>query len=471
MKDDHARGTGLDRRSFLRTGGAALAASVAAGCATTTGSGPERSQAPAAGTGAGAADPAAGATGPRVRAHRRLGRTGFEVSDVVMGCGSIAEPNVVRYACDRGVNLLDTAERYENGRSEEKIGQAMPHLERENIFLVTKLKRAEEDTEQSLLDRFARCLERLRTDYVDALYMHAVSDVAGVSDATFHRVAARLKADGKIKHLGISSHGPRNDTGDSLEDVLLAAVEDGRFDVMMLVYSFLKPEAGARVLRACRERDVGGIAMKVTAGVMKVEPFDPEAPAGEYARVLDKLLKRGKTRAEAIARIQRWVDEMRAAAEPTRPFMDAHGIDSEQELHRCSIRWALANPDAAAACVSMRDFDAVNAALAASGDPLTAGSRHTLDAWARASRTIACPPGCTECVAACPHGVPVNTIHRYAYYFQQRREQKQAMHKYAGLGRGAEACFDCSAPCRGACPGGLPIQASLVHAHQLLTLA
>ncbi len=468
MKKDESRGAGLDRRAFLRTGGAALAASVAAGCATaTTKSGAERAPAPAAGAAAGAA----GATDPRVRAHRRLGRTGFEVSDVVMGCGSIAEPNVVRYACDCGVNLLDTAERYENGRSEEKIGQAMVHLERKNIFLVTKLKRQDEDTEQNLLDRFARCLERLRTDYVDALYMHAASDVASVSDATFHRVAARLKADGKIKHLGISSHGPRGDAGDSLEDVLLAAIEDGRFDVMMPVYSFLKPEAGARVLRACRERDVGGIAMKVTAGVMQVEPFDPEAPAGEYARVLDKLLKRGKTRAEAIERIQRWVDEMRAAAEPTRPFMDAHGIDSEQDLHRCSIRWALANPDAAAACVSMRDFDAVNAALAASGDPLTARSRRALEAWARASRTITCPPGCTACVAACPHGVPINTIHRYAYYFQRRREQKLAMHKYAGLGSGAEACFDCSAPCRGTCPGGLPIQASLVHAHQLLTLA
>ncbi len=469
MKKDDSRGTGLDRRSFLRTGGAALAASVAAGCATATStkSGAERAPAPAAG----AADRAAEATGPRVRVQRRLGRTGFEVSDVVMGCGSIAEPNVVRYACDRGVNLLDTAEGYENGRSEEKIGQAMPHLERKSLFLVTKLKRRQEDTEQSLLQRFARCLERLRTDYVDALYMHAVSDVASVSDATFHRVAARLKADGKIKHLGISSHGPRGDTGDSLEDVLLAAVEDGRFDVMMLVYSFLKPEAGARVLRACRERDVGGIAMKVTAGVMQVEPFDPEAPAGEYAHVLEKLLKRGKTRAEAIDRIQRWVADMRAAVEPTRPFIEKHGISSEQELHRSSIRWVLANPDAAAACVSMRDFDAVNAALAASGDPLTARSRRTLDAWARASRASACPPGCTECVAACPHEVPVNTIHRYAYYFQQRRQQKLAMHKYASLGHGAEACFDCSAPCRGACPGGLPIQASLVHAHQLLTLA
>ena len=48
----------------------------------------------------------------RINRYRTLGRTGFRVSDISMGCGSIAEPNVVRYAYDHGMNLFDTAETY-----------------------------------------------------------------------------------------------------------------------------------------------------------------------------------------------------------------------------------------------------------------------------------------------------------------------------------------------------------------------
>ena len=41
---------------------------------------------------------------------RTLGRTGFRVSDISMGCGMISDSNVVRYAYDHGMNLFDTAE-------------------------------------------------------------------------------------------------------------------------------------------------------------------------------------------------------------------------------------------------------------------------------------------------------------------------------------------------------------------------
>ena len=75
---------------------------------------------------------------PKISRYRTLGRTGFKVSDVSMGCGSIAEPNVVRYAYDHGINLFDTAQSYGNGDSETKIGEAMKHMERDKIFIVTK---------------------------------------------------------------------------------------------------------------------------------------------------------------------------------------------------------------------------------------------------------------------------------------------------------------------------------------------
>ena len=85
--------------------------------------------------------------------------------------------NVVRYAYDHGINLFDTAESYGNGDSETKIGEAMKHMERDKIFIVTKLDIDEDPDEQNLIERFNKSLERLQTPYVDALYAHGIADL------------------------------------------------------------------------------------------------------------------------------------------------------------------------------------------------------------------------------------------------------------------------------------------------------
>ena len=71
--------------------------------------------------------------------QRMLGRTGFKVSEISLGCGHISDANVVRYAYDHGVNYFDTAEGYGNGDSERKIGEAMAKLDRKKIFITTKM--------------------------------------------------------------------------------------------------------------------------------------------------------------------------------------------------------------------------------------------------------------------------------------------------------------------------------------------
>jgi predicted aldo/keto reductase-like oxidoreductase len=59
---------------------------------------------------------------------------------------------------------------------------------------------------------------------------------------------------------------------------------------------------------------------------------------------------------------------------------------------------------------------------------------------------------------------------RYAYYFQCQGREKDAMRKYARLESNASLCAGCRAPCAGACPHGMDIQAHLLQAHSLLTL-
>lgn len=456
----------LKRRAFLRGGAVAAAAAVAQGCAHTKGpSGPA----------GGGGKEAAGQGGVRVRGYRKLGRTGFVTSDVGIGCGRLADSNVVRYAYDKGVRFFDTAEMYGNGDSERKIGQAMPHMKRETIFLITKLKVKTGETEQSILERFRRCQERLRTPYVDALYMHSVTDLSHVKHPGFHAAVGKLKADGKIRHAGLSSHGPRaGQTGDPMETVMLAAVEDGRFDVMLFAYNFLRHEPGDKILAAAKAKNIGTTVMKTGPARLKVQPLDPQRLTPWQAGMLDRLMKRGLDRKKALgglkARIAHQAQRMEKNKAAVDAFVARYGVAGEEQLRSRSIMWTLQKPALCAAVVSMPDFESIDRLLGVSGQALSAYDRHFLDGYAAAYGSEYCRHGCLDCSSACPHGVPVSTVMRYAYYFEQQRREKYAMARYAALGAATGACLGCPAPCVGACPSGVEIQAQLGAAHDLLSL-
>ncbi len=454
------------RRGFLKTGGAAAAGGLMIGCGSAQ---------PIPAEPAEVAEQAPVEEKPHIKRTRTLGRTGFEVSDVSMGCGQIAESNVVRYAYDHGVNLFDVAETYGNGDSERKIGEALPHMDRSKIFVVTKLHLEEKDNEQTILDRFAGCQERLKTDYLDALYLHAVSDVKTVTHPGFHSAVAKLKADGRLKHAGISCHGPRGE-GVPMSDILLAAVEDGRFDLMLLVHNFLKPEEGEKVLAACKEKNIGTTAMKTNAGQLEVEHFDPENPSEEFANWLKAIQERhGKTREEAVAQIQERLTKSAEEIAKNKPGVDAfrakYGVNTQEEIDKASVAWVLDNENMHTVCVSMPTFDKIDQYLPVSGQPLTPVAARMLRDYELAFGHNYCRHGCNECAAKCPSGVPVSTVMRYSYYFSRQGREKYAMAKYAGLaGKDASPCVTCNAPCMGSCPYGVQIQAGLVKADAMLKL-
>ncbi len=461
MDDSQRRRGALDRRDFLLSGGT-LAGAVLAGCGHTPPPTPPPARAP---------EPTPPASEGRIRALRPLGRTGFQVSDLGLGCGRLADSAIVRYACDKGINFLDTADGYGNGLSERSIGEAMPHLKREKLFIVTKLKLEERDSEQSILDRCARSLERLRTDHVDALYMHSVTSAAAVKHPAFHAAVRKLRAAGKVKHAGLSCHGPRG-KGDSMQEVLLAAIADGRFDLMLLVHNFMNHEQGARVLRACQEKGVAATLMKTAPARLKLVPFDPANPSDEHAKLIALMMKGGTTREGALAKLKE--RDVRLREELTRnkgtidAFVARHKVTSEEQLAQRSVQWALAAPGVSTVLVSLNDFESVDAFVKLSGTRLSAAAGESLSRWARAHEAEYCRHGCNACAAACPRGVPVSTVMRYAYY-ATRGAGRIAAEKYAALaGREGSRCLDCAGPCLGACPHGLAIQSQLLAAHAAL---
>jgi len=311
---------------------------------------------------------------PGISRYRTLGRTGFEVGDISMGCGNIAESNVVRYAYDHGINLFDTAESYGNGDSESKIGEAMEHMQRDKIFIVTKLDIDDNPDQQNLVERFNGSLERLQTTYADALYAHGIADLELVEYEPFLKACAQLKQEGKLKHAGISSHGPRGDEPDAMDTVLIKAAESGHYDVMLLSYGFLNAEEGERVLKVCKEKNIGTTIMKSATGMMEVPELDLENPSEQIQEWFEYLEGQGSTREEAIERIRTYLEretpQFEDSVKRSKPFIEMYGIKTKDELDLKSFQWVLGNPDAHTICPSMPNFDALDRILPLSGTQL-----------------------------------------------------------------------------------------------------
>jgi predicted aldo/keto reductase-like oxidoreductase len=407
----------------------------------------------------------------KIKHYRKLGRTGFEASDISMGCTRNRESNVYRYAYDKGINYFDTAERYVGGKAEKFLGDALKHMDRKKIFITTKLVLESDENIDSILERFKKCQERLQTDYIDCLFMHSIKDVKLLDHQGFHAAINELKSQGKLRFCGISSHGPRNEDQDSMEKVLTAAAEDGRFDLMLLVYNFMNYEAGEDILKACKKNNVGTTAMKTAPGALKAEPVDPDNLTDDQEKTIKHLQERGRTKEEALQRLMRRAQEMEESVEKTKPFAKKYNLSSEEQLKLTSIQWVLQNPDMQSVCVSFTDFTQIDQTISLSGSKMSQNDQKFLHDYGTLLHNSYCRHGCKECLSGCRYHLPVNSIFRYAYYFQNQGREKEAMVKYSRLQKkNASLCRECTAPCLNACPYGLDIQAGLMKAHSMLTL-
>jgi predicted aldo/keto reductase-like oxidoreductase len=143
--------------------------------------------------------------------YRRLGRLDHQSSVLIYGAAAVAgvTQDVADASFDEaleaGINHFDVAADY--GEAELRLGAAM-HRFRDRIFLATKTGlRAREDAWRQINDS----LERLRTDRVDLLQLHAVCDLADLDRATGPdgslQAAIRAEEEGLIGAIGITGHG------------------------------------------------------------------------------------------------------------------------------------------------------------------------------------------------------------------------------------------------------------------------
>ncbi|EOB2431705.1 aldo/keto reductase [Enterococcus hirae] len=147
---------------------------------------------------------------------------------------------VVRTALQNGINLIDTAYAYGNGRSEELIGEVLQENEfdRSRVIIATKAahvpgqKGVFNNSPESLTRSVEEALRRLQTDYIDIFYIHFPDKETPKNEA----VAAlhKLKEAGKIRAIGVSNFSMTQ---------LKEANQDGYVDVVEDKFSLIHREA------------------------------------------------------------------------------------------------------------------------------------------------------------------------------------------------------------------------------------
>ncbi len=408
---------------------------------------------------------------PKIKAYRTLGRTGFQVSDISMGCDvAFRSPAIIRYACDAGINYLDTAERYSNGASERMIGKAMPFLKRNKLFITTKLMFSPNTSYESLLSRFRACLQRLNTDYVDCLCIHSITHSSMVAHAEFHRLIAEMKAEGRVRFCGVSSHGGTFD-GRSMVEVLSSAIADGRFDVMMCAFNFLSEPSVRKVFRDAATKKMGVVVMKTRPGAFEVEPFDPEHLTDKQkAWIKNRMKTKEVSREQAIATYKRWIARQQARRGASENFIRKYGIRSTDHLYQASVQWVLQEKLIHTACISMKNFETVDKCVSISGTSLSVNDRERLIQYGEHISPHYCRHGCNECESECPYSLHVNDVMRMLYYASFHRRTTHAARGYRNCMPDNELpCPTCSAPCVRACPFGIDIPTRMQFARSLLT--
>ena len=265
-------------------------------------------------------------------------------------------------------------------------------------------------------------LRRLRTDYVDIYFNHAVNDVRRLRNPEWAEFTDRAVRDGKIRFRGMSGHGG------ALVECLDYALDHDLADIVLVAYNFaqdmsfyeklrarlhfvaLQPELGRAIERASA-KGVGVIAMKTLMG----------------ARINDM-----------------------------RPF-ESGGATFAQ----AAFRWVLSSPHVDGLVVSMTSTADVGEYVAASGSgPIGATDMTLLERYAALQGSRYCRHACDACEARCPAGVGIPEVLRTRMYDVDYRDPVLARTDYAALGAGARACLSCDgAPCLNACPHGIPIPA------------
>ena len=396
----------------------------------------------------------------KIKEYRTFGNTGFKVSDI--SSGNPSNETILKTLLKSGVNLIDTGETYGNGNSERLIGKVIKDFDRNSIFINSKIYSEKQfPSKEDVINRINNCLERLETDYVDCMQIHSVENVSQLKDEAFHSAMEQLKKEGKVRHIGISCHGNSwaYNTKDDYGTILREAINDGRFEVILLAYNFVNKDIVDDILDICEQKNIATLIMK----------SNPVYIFNLMDQRVTTLKEKGKEPDEFT---KAFYDKYKVMQDDALSFFEKYEIKEEKELMEAASKFVLSNPKANTTLWDFRNFDDVQKMLALSGQRLSENEASILDGYNKQFNHLSCRIGCNKCEAACPHHLEINKILRFNYYFTAKRQEKRAIAEFANLKsrKPSDACLDCEGYCEDACPYGVTTRSLLATADQNMTL-
>ncbi len=219
--------------------------------------------------------------------YRPFGKLGWKVSEVGFGGWAIGggwgkqsddeSIKALHRAIDLGLNFIDTAQGYGEGKSEELIGKVLKERN-EEIYVATKVPpkefefppRMDYDSKiafpkEYIISECEKSLKRLQRDYVDVYQFHTWSMKFNIQDEWFEAFE-QLKKEGKIRASGAS-------VPDTTPHYIIGSLIDGKIDSVQLIYNLFEQFPAWNILKLCKEKEIG-VIVRV--------PFDEGALTGKY---------------------------------------------------------------------------------------------------------------------------------------------------------------------------------------------
>ena len=347
---------------------------------------------------------------------RTLGRTKLRIPVVSFGVMNSDSPDLIKKALDMGINHLDTAHLYLRGNSERVIGQVVQKSsKRDSVYIATKMRfsrdydkleftlegtdREPAATEENLFKQLETSLSRLRTEYVDILYLHSCYSAKMATYEPLMNALVKAKKQGKARFIGVSTH--QNE-----QYVIRSAVDAGVYDVVLSAYSFAQNhrEQVKKSIEYAAKKGVGIVAMKTQGG---------------------------------------------------RSLQESGKIEIN---HEAALKWVLEDENVCTTIPGMTTFDQLDQNFRVMNNlGLSVAERRELQMASNLKGKLYCQ-NCRSCVPTCPDKVEIPKLMRAFMYAKGYGNYIQAGTTAAQLPkkRGLEACRSCPS-CTASCPNGINI--------------
>ena len=297
--------------------------------------------------------------------YRKLGRTGFEVSDMAQGLWGMSGWSgsddteslaAMQLAIDLGCNFFDSAWAYGDGKSDGLLGQILARNAGKRIYAASKIppmngqwpaspksKYADVFPEKHVREYTKSILQKLGTKSIDLLQLH-VWDDSWTDDPEFRSTVEKLKSEGLIQAFGLSLNRWQPTNG-------IKALQTGLVDVVQVIYNIFDQSPEEELFPVCQKLNIGVIARVPLdegslGGKMTMETRFPESDWRSKYFGPENL-------ANTIPR----VEKLKAI------------VPAGMTLPQMALRFILSNPVVSTTIVGMRKLDHVrqNMALSAQG--------------------------------------------------------------------------------------------------------